>query len=53
MDGTAHEPRFRSIVSSEEELEAILGQPSPRVLAKVTDTLDAICRDFIARSPSC
>ena len=51
MDGTKHNPRFRSVVSSEEEIEAILGQPTSRILAKVTDNLDGICRAFIARSP--
>jgi len=42
---------FREVVSSELELEAILGRPSSRVLAKVTDTLDEHCRRFIANSP--
>ena len=38
-------------VTSEHELEEILGRPSSRVLAKVTNSLDDICRAFIARSP--
>ena len=49
MDATV--PRFTDIISSEAELEAVLGRPNPRVLAKVVTTLDAYCRAFIARSP--
>ena len=43
---------FREVVSSEEELEAVLGRPGPKVVAKVTDAIDGLSRDFIARSPS-
>ena len=49
MDATA--PRFTDIISSETELEAVLGRPNPRVLAKVVPALDGYCRAFIARSP--
>ncbi len=42
---------FRDVISSVEELEAVLGRPGPRVLAKVTDRIDELGRDFIARSP--
>ena len=51
MNAATPGPAFREVISSEEELEAILGRPSPRVIAKVTDTIDALSRDFIARSP--
>ncbi len=51
MDGGADAQRFRGVVLSEEEIEAVLGRPSSRVLAKVTGSLDGICRAFIARSP--
>jgi uncharacterized protein len=44
-------PRFTDIISSETELEAVLGRPNPRVLAKVVTALDRYCRAFIARSP--
>ena len=42
---------FREVISSVEGLEAVLGRPGPRVLAKVTSAIDALSRDFIARSP--
>lgn len=42
---------FSEVLGSEAELEAFLGSPNARVLAKVTDRLDDLCRDFIARSP--
>jgi PPOX class probable FMN-dependent enzyme len=51
MDSPAHDPRFQDIVSSVEHLEAVIGQPSPRIVAKVTDTIDGLSRDFIAHSP--
>ena len=49
MDATI--PRFTDIISSETELEAVLGRPNPGVLAKVVTALDGYCRAFIARSP--
>ena len=42
---------FREVISSVEGLEAVLGRPGPRVLAKVTGRIDGLSRDFIARSP--
>lgn len=42
---------FKNVISSEQELRAIHGHAGPRLIAKVTDTIDAISRDFIARSP--
>jgi len=44
---------FSDILSSPDDLTTILGEPAPRVIAKVTDRLDQICRDFIAKSPFC
>lgn len=44
---------FDRIVTSVEEIEAVIGTPVPQVLAKVVDRLDEVCRDFIARSPFC
>ena len=40
-----------NIIATEEGLAEIIGRPGPRVLAKVIDRLDGICRAFIARSP--
>ena len=51
MEATAAQSRFHEILGTEEELEAVLGKPNPRVLAKVIDSLDEICCAFIARSP--
>lgn len=42
---------FSEVLRSEAEIEGFIGQPNTRVLAKVTDRLDNLCRDFIARSP--
>jgi uncharacterized protein len=51
MNDAARRLGFQDVVSNPNELEAVLGQPSERALAKVTGTLDGICRDFISRSP--
>jgi uncharacterized protein len=48
---TAPETNLLEILTTEEEIEAILGKPAPRALAKVVDSLDDICLAFIARSP--
>src|SRR5690349_3322139 len=55
--GIAHENRsesalvFHEVLSSEVEIDSIIGRPNTRVLAKVTDRLDGLCREFIAASP--
>jgi uncharacterized protein len=51
MGDAARRLRFQDVISTQDELEAVLGRPSERALAKVTGTLDGICRDFISRSP--
>jgi PPOX class probable FMN-dependent enzyme len=51
METVTEYPPIMEVLSKEDEVEAILGKPSSRVLAKVVDTLDDICRAFIARSP--
>jgi PPOX class probable FMN-dependent enzyme len=51
MTHEVQHPPILEILSTEDEIEAVLGKPSSRVLAKVVDTLDDICRAFIARSP--
>jgi PPOX class probable FMN-dependent enzyme len=48
---TAPGPRFVDVITSEAELEAVLGRPNPRVAAKVVTALDAHCQAFIGRSP--
>jgi uncharacterized protein len=48
---TVERPPLLEVLETEAEIEAAIGKPSPRVLAKVVTTLDDICRGFIARSP--
>lgn len=42
---------FADIVTTAEQLRAVIGYPSQRVLAKHVTALDAHCRAFVARSP--
>jgi uncharacterized protein len=42
---------FRDTVTTEAELRALIGQPHTLALAKDIGTLDAHCREFIARAP--
>jgi hypothetical protein len=49
--GNADDFGFKHVIRHEEELDAIMGRPRAAVLRKVTDRLDPLCRDFIARSP--
>ena len=48
---TTTAPSFHEVLTTEVELEAILGKPNSRALAKVIDSLDEICQAFVARSP--
>jgi uncharacterized protein len=48
---TASYPAILEAISTETEIENAIGKPSPKVLAKVLNALDEICRAFIARSP--
>lgn len=43
--------RFQEVLSTDEEIEAIIGRPHPFVVAKVTPAIDEISKDFIGRSP--
>ena len=42
---------FADVVTTEEQLRAVIGHPSPRVLAKHVHALDRHGRAFIAKSP--
>src|SRR3954451_17049810 len=42
---------FSEVITTVPQLEAVIGQPNPRVVAKVINVLDRHCRDFIMRSP--
>jgi len=42
---------FEEFVTSVDDIRAVMGQPSDRVLRKVADHMDDLCRGFIARSP--
>jgi len=44
---------FSGIITSIDEMTAVVETPMPQSLAKVTDRLDEICRAFIAKSPFC
>ena len=50
-DRTSLRQRFSDVVTSEEELRAIVGHPKQRTLDKVTRTIDEISRRFIAHAP--
>ncbi len=42
---------FDEFVTSLDEVSAVMGKPSQRVLQKVSDHVDDFCRGFIAKSP--
>lgn len=42
---------FEEFVTSADDIRAVMGQPNERVLRKVADHMDDLCRAFIARSP--
>ncbi len=48
---TRESAEIKSIISTEEELRKILGQPSERALKKVISSLDLHCVDFLSKSP--
>lgn len=45
--------QFQDFVTSAEALEELAGEPMAEVLSKEIDSLDNLCRTFIARSPFC
>ena len=52
MDATADRfSGFREIVTTADEIAEVMGKPRQRTLDNVTDHIDAVGRDFIARSP--
>ena len=51
MNNVAKRRIFDEVLSTVDQVEAVIGKPSPRVTAKVLSKLDQICRDFISRSP--
>jgi hypothetical protein len=51
MNHAALPGRFNDLITSTDQLDSVLGRPSPRVLAKAIDRLDDLCRRFIASSP--
>jgi uncharacterized protein len=50
-DGTQLRSRFRDIITSEEELRAVVGHPPERSLAKAIQVIDEHSRRFIAHAP--
>jgi PPOX class probable FMN-dependent enzyme len=51
MSATERHIGFDHVVTSHEELEAIIGPPDGAVKSKIIDHLDVHCREFIARAP--
>src|SRR5688572_30663713 len=52
QDGTSGlRLRFRDVVASEDELRAVVGQPTARAVAKVVRIIDEHARRFIAHAP--
>jgi PPOX class probable FMN-dependent enzyme len=51
VEATATYPQILEVLSSEAEIEAAIGKPTSRVLAKVVDRLDDICLAFIDKAP--
>jgi uncharacterized protein len=43
--------RFRDVVTSEEQLRSVLGQPTERAAAKIMGVIDDYTRSFIAHAP--
>ena len=43
--------RFEDVIMTEEQIRALMGRPSERVLKKEILRLDAHCQAFIAKSP--
>jgi uncharacterized protein len=50
-NATTEHPAIEEVLSTVDEIENVIGKPSSKVLAKVLNSLDDICRAFIARSP--
>ncbi|WP_246805043.1 MSMEG_1061 family FMN-dependent PPOX-type flavoprotein [Mesorhizobium mediterraneum] len=50
-DMTSLRHRFRDVVTSEEELRTVVGQPPERSVAKVIQIIDEYARRFIAHAP--
>src|SRR3954454_4048017 len=51
MDAALENPELREILTTEAEIEAVLGKPAPRIIAKTINRLDDICLAYIGRSP--
>lgn len=50
-DGSGLRRRFRDLITSEEQLRSVLGQPTERAAAKVVHVIDDHARRFIAHAP--
>jgi hypothetical protein len=44
MDTVAGHPPLLEVLSTEDEIEAVLGKPAPRILAKVVDCLGRVVK---------
>ena len=43
MESMEGYPPLLEVLSTEDEIDAAIGKPAPRMLAKVVDSLDDIC----------
>ena len=50
-DFTTFKHRFREIVTSEDEIRAVVGYPPQRSMAKVINSIDEYSKRFIAHAP--
>src|SRR4029453_18400853 len=50
-DGNGLRDRFQDVVTSEEQLRAVVGHPQQRAVDKVVRVIDAHSRRFIAHAP--
>jgi PPOX class probable FMN-dependent enzyme len=50
-EGSSLRHRFRDVITSEEQLRAVLGAPTERSVAKVVQVIDEHARRFIAHAP--
>jgi PPOX class probable FMN-dependent enzyme len=44
-------PELREILTTDADIETVIGKPAPRIVAKTINTLDDICLAYVARSP--
>jgi PPOX class probable FMN-dependent enzyme len=51
LDAPTIAPRFREVITTENELRSIVGRPNRLMTSKMLSKLDRHCRQFIAKTP--